>query len=350
MGAWLKREALLSTAALGLALSSLLLGRLPRYDVSDAEVLLVLYALLVLAKGLERHGAVRALASRLEHGRWPGLRLVGLTFFLSMFVTNDVALLAVLPVSLRLHGAALETLAVLEVLAANAGSALSPVGNPQNLFLYWFYGVPPGRFVGAIAPFSLSFLPLLAALAWLWDRRHPVRPAAAVATPDRGVAVYLALLVLFAPVVLHWAPAWLALFVPLAVAFFDREALRVDYALLATFAAFFGLTDNLRAALAPLPLHPHHVFLSAALLSQLISNVPAALLLADFTRDWPALLWGVSVGGFGTLLASLANLISYRLVRQALPERAPAFLLRYHLLGFAFLLLGMGLYRIAGPG
>ncbi|WP_287409057.1 SLC13 family permease [Oceanithermus sp.] len=350
MQAWLKREALLSTAVLGLVASSLLLGRLPRYDVSDVEVLLVLYALLVLAKGLERHGAVRALASRLERGRWPGLRLVGLTFFLSMFVTNDVALLAVLPVSLRLHGAALETLAVLEVLAANAGSALSPVGNPQNLFLYWFYGVPLGRFVGAIAPFSLFFLPLLASLAWLWDRRHPVRPAAPATAPGRGAAVYLVFLVLFVPVVLRWVPAWLALLVPLAVARFDRATLRVDYALLATFAAFFGFTDNLRAALALAPLHPHHVFLGAALLSQLISNVPAALLLADFTRDWPALLWGVSVGGFGTLLASLANLIGYRLVRQGLPERAPAFLLRLHLLGFVFWLLGVGLYRIAGPG
>ncbi len=347
---WLRKEWLLAAAFCGLLLSSLARGGLPRYTPADLEMLLVLYALLLLAKGLELHGAVRMLAERLERGRYPGLRLVGFTFFLSMLVTNDVALLAVLPVSLRLHGAELEMLAVLEVLAANAGSALSPVGNPQNLFLYWFYGVPFARFVAAIAPFSLFFLPLLAVLAWLWDCRHPVRPVGGASAPDKGVAVYLVLLVLFVPVVLRWAPAGLALLIPLVVALMDRAALRVDYALLATFAVFFGLTDNLRELLAAALDHPHHVFLTAAALSQVISNVPAALLLADFTSNWRALLWGVSVGGFGTLLASLANLIGYRLVRAALPDRAAAFLLRYHLLGFAFLLLGAGIYLLAGPG
>jgi Na+/H+ antiporter NhaD/arsenite permease-like protein len=345
--AFAKDEWLLLLALTGLIGTSLALWRIPNYALSDAEILYILLILFIVIRGLQTHGAIAAMSSRLERGRSVGLKLVVGAFFISMLVTNDVTLIALTPLTLLLHFERLEWLIILEILAANAGSALSPFGNPQNLFIYWFYNVPFTTFVATIAPFSLVFLVLLMAGAWLIDMLEgPRTPPAPTITPVAGKRAYLyaAMLVLVVLVVVRVVPLYAGGIVILFAILFDRGSLRVDYALLATFACFFGFTDNLQVVFSNALAHSHHVFLLAALLSQVISNVPTALLLADFTDRWQALLWGVSVGGFGTLVASLANLIGYRIYVREVPERSLGFTARFHLISFTALFIGIGLY------
>jgi len=342
----LKKEWLLTVAGLGLLLTSLYLHRLPTYARSDLEILYILWVLFIITTGLQRHGVLDRVAAHIEQGRWLAARLVAVTFFFSMLVTNDVALLSIVPVTMLLHVEGKVWLVILEALAANAGSALSPFGNPQNLFIYWFYGVPFPAFAAEIAPFALVFLVLLLLGALAFREEGHSTDLHDPAPLPLHAYIYLLALILFILVVLRLLPLFVGLAVIAYALLRDRDSLRVDYALLVTFACFFGFTDNLRTLLAQVLAHPHHVFSLAALLSQLISNVPTALLLADFTDHWPALLWGVSVGGFGNLIASLANLIAYRLyVRQA-QGGGREFLVRFHAVGYLAFLVGVLLYAL----
>lgn len=344
---WAKNEWLLGLSALGLLVTSLALGRVPSYTASDFQVLYILLVLFVITTGLRQHNALAYVAGRLEQGRFLAAKLVLATFFFSMLVTNDVALLSVVPLTVLLHVERKAWLVVLETLAANAGSALSPFGNPQNLFLYWFYDVPLGRFVTTIAPFSAVFLVLLLGGAFL-VRVGNTPPTAARPVPRlHGAAyVYLGALGGFALAIVHVLPLSVGGVVLLYALLADRRSLRVDYALLATFACFFGFTDNLRVLLAGVLARPQHVFLLSALLSQGISNVPAALLVADFTPHWQALLWGVSVGGFGSLVGSLANLIAYRIYTRQAGGESRRFLLQFHLASYAAFFVGAALYAL----
>ncbi|HFD81595.1 MAG TPA: hypothetical protein ENK05_14575 [Gammaproteobacteria bacterium] len=310
---FLLREWLFLGSVAGLVLTSIYRGRIPSYSIGDAEVVFVLGTLFIAVKGLERSGLLAWLSARIEKGRFLALKLVATTFFLSMLVTNDVALVALVPLTLALDVRRRDLLVILEALAANAGSALTPFGNPQNLFIYWFYGLDPAEFIATIAPFSLLFLVLFVLFA-LWIRV----PAVAVSSRSpvlagRRALVYGGLLLTVILTVLRLLPVETGLVVLVYALLFDRGSLRIDYALLFTLVCFFGITDNLKSLLEASLAHSGHIFLFSALSSQLISNVPAALLFADFTDQWRALLWGTSVGGFGGLLGSLANLIAYKL-------------------------------------
>ncbi len=325
--------------------------RLPRWSRDEAEVLALLAALLVTVQGLTLSGLVRRLARRIEAGRWLPLRLVSATWLLSMVVTNDVALLAVVPLTLALHRDDRGNLVMLEVLAANAGSALTPIGNPQNLYLFWHYRLRAGEFVAAIAPFSVLFLAVIAGLTLLASRGSGAAPLGPRRPIDRRAALgWTTLLGIVVLVVVHALPLACLLAVPVAALLLDRRALRIDAGLLLAFACFFGIADDLRVVLAGPLARAGHVFLFSALASQVVSNVPAALLFSEFTADWRALLWGVSVGGFGTLVASLANLIAWRLyVAHPGTRDAGRFTLRLHLAGAAMFLLGLALWGVLGP-
>jgi Na+/H+ antiporter NhaD/arsenite permease-like protein len=339
--AFVKDEWLFLIAALGLVFTSAYLHRVPSYSRSDLEILYILFILFVITNGLQRHGVISGIARKLERGHFVASKMVITTFFLSMFVTNDVALISIVPLTMMLNINNIEWLIVLEALAANAGSALSPFGNPQNLYIYWFYKVPFVEFATTIIPFSALFLLFLLIGALLINSNkinHKYPAQEQLKTP---AYIYLGMLIIFVFAVLRLLPLVIGLGVILYVIIFDRRSMKVDYFLLATFACFFGFTDNLQIILSGVLAHPHHVFLLAVGLSQVISNVPTALLLADFTAHWKSLLWGVSVGGFGTLVASLANLIAYRLYVRQEKQRALPFAKKFHLL--SFLALGMGI-------
>ena len=260
------------------------------------------------------------------------------------FITNDLALLVICPLALELELTHPEIFLSLLAVLANAGSALTPTGNPQNLFIYWFYQPSLREFLKTIAPLSLMVALFGLTLAlFLFPKERGPKKRRERPTLTATLFFPLGLFLVGLALTLGFIPLWVGVFL-LALSFIsNRKNLRVDYLLLATFFCLFGFTDNLRHLLAAKLEEPHHVFWLAATLSQFMSNVPAALLLADFTPNWPALLWGVNVGGFGNLIGSLANLIAYRfyLLRQG---STPRFLFWFHLLGYLFFALGATLY------
>jgi len=346
--AWLAQEWLLASATLGLALSSMLLKRLPRFSGDELEVVFLLWLFFVVVKGLDKSGLLVWVSRHLERGGWLSLKLIVITYFLAALVTNDVALVVVVPLTLAMNTNRKGVLVMLEAFAANAGSMLTPFGNPQNLYLYWHFQVDPLTFVAAIAPLAAFYLALLAATTF-FIKAGPItysyRQAMEV---KREALVYLGLLAALLLVVLRLLPFSFSYVVAAGVLLFGQRALAVDYILLLTFLVFFGLVDNIKLALAPFIEHAGHVFLAAAFSSQIIGNVPAAILLAELTSNWRAVLWGVSVGGFGSPIASFANLIAYRFFTsyQKDPEKRRLFTWRFLLCGYLLFAGGVGVYFV----
>ncbi len=343
---WLLKEWLFFLSLAGVGATSLYLGRLPALGMEDVEILFLLFSLFLTVKGLERSGALLWVSRRMERGPFLAFKLVTLAFFFSMAVTNDAALVVLVPITLALQVEKKGFLVILEALAANAGSALTPFGNPQNLFISWTFHVPPGEFIRAVAPFSLFFLLVLGAVSW-WVRVEG--KGAGAGTPLRvapSAFLYGVFLVLVVLGVVRVLPVHVGWVVVLYVLLFDRPVLGVDYALLGTLLCFFGISGNLKCLLSGSLAETGHVFLMTALSSQVLSNVPAAVLLGKFTLHWKALLWGASVGGFGGLLGSLANLIAYKLYLSTpggKRDRA-AFTAWFFLFTYLAFFLGMGLY------
>ena len=338
--AHLKEEWLFYSSLLFALLSSLIFRHLPRITSDEWRVLFVLFLFLLITNGLKEVGLLSWLAYKGRKGRYLGLKLVLLTGLLSMFTTNDVALMVMVPLSLSLKVDGVERLLILETISANGLSALSPIGNPQNIFIYNKYSLSFFTFVKAIAPFGLLVLFLLVLLSpkELSFKGNAKEPKL---TKEAPLAVFF--FFLFLGVALKFLPLYLGLLPVFYALVLRRELLRVDYFLLGTFLAFFAFTDNLSHGLKLHLSGPLEVFFASSLLSQLISNVPAALTVSEFTENWKALLWGVSVGGFGTLVASLANLITYKLYSAQIKG---GFLLRFHLYNFLFFLLGSLLFLL----
>ncbi len=333
-------------SGVGLLLTSIYTGRVPAYTIQELEVLFILFALFITINGLQHSGIISKLSRSIQQGKSIPARLVIVTFFLSMLVTNDVALIVMVPLSLQLNNRHNDLLVILEVLAANAGSALTPLGNPQNLYIYWFYDLRPSEFIETIAPFSLTFLVILTAATLLI--RAPQKLPKSKKSND-GVAatayIYVFFLCVILLTVLHLLPVSAGMGVVAFALLFDRKSLHIDYSLLLTFIFFFGLSENIRAMLAPEISHPGHIFLFSALASQIMSNVPATLLFAKFTTNWKALLWGTNTGGFGSLFGSFANLIGYRIyIKHENTENSAAFTMKFIIIGYTAFLLSMGLY------
>ena len=296
----------------------------------DLKVLCLLMCLMAVVAGFEGCGAFKWLACRLlsrcKSGRVLSVVLIMLPFFSSMLVTNDVALLTFVPFTLMLMEQigcvnAVIPMLVLQTIAANLGSMATPVGNPQNLYLYGAYELGAGEFFGAMLPLTaVSFVCLLFAAL-------PVLPKAlpefelekeSLQQPKKlcvyGVLFLICLLTVFR--VLHYGI--MTAIVIAAIAMMEPGKLKeLDIALLATFVCFFIVSGNLGRMEAVRnflqTLLERNTLLTAAATSQVISNVPAAVLLSEFTQQWRPLLEGVNIGGLGTPIASLASLITLKL-------------------------------------
>lgn len=335
----------------------------------DWKTLGCLFCVLAVASALRLMGAFdRAARAIIARFRRPGplaLALVLTTAALSCVATNDMTLIMMLPLSAAtLMGANLPRLVapvfVLLSLAANLCGMIVPFGNPQNLYLYSYYGLDLGDFLAAMAlPFALSTAGIVACTWWLCGRTNSSSTSdtrnLAMPMPlgRRRLAAYGLLFALTLLAVFRIVPVAAAVaVVAAALAALDRRALAaVDWGLLATFACFFVFAGNL--ARVPevsawlSPLMADHGLLVSAGLSQIISNVPAAVLLSHFTGAWQPLLVGVNIGGAGTLVGSLASLITlqhFTSVRKifpratALPELSTGrFLALFSVLNFGFL-------------
>lgn len=331
MKAFVKKEAVLCIAFLCAVVSMFLVPPDGGYaDYVDYRVLALLFCLMLVVAGLQDCGLFDLLARRLLAGekrfRFLALALVLLPFFSSMLITNDVSLITFVPFAvlvLELTGrqAQLPYIVTLQTVAANLGSMAMPVGNPQNLFLCSKFGIPMGAFFAAVLPLtavSLVGLVLAAGTTSGDIIRVDFKDAGGIGKPGQ-LKLMLLLFVLCLLSVFHvlpW-PALLAVVIVAAAVFARHLFPRVDYALLCTFVCFFVFSGNLgrigavRTFLTGLM--DWNTVVTSALASQVISNVPAAVLLSTFTEDWKGLLVGTNVGGLGTLIASLASLISFKL-------------------------------------
>ncbi|KHK57051.1 citrate transporter [Burkholderia sp. A9] len=354
---WLMQEPVLTVLALALILVqwlrpqpiAALAGRV------DWQTVVTLAGLLMLTKALELSGCLMWLAHRIVHHvrseRGLAMLLVVFAAALAMWLTNDVALFVVVPlmVSLRkLTPLPFRRLVIAVALAVNAGSVATPLGNPQNLFLWQLSGVSFGRFVVTLGPLAVVMMALLLVLTACAFRAKPLDLSGDVdAVPVQRMHALLAAVLFGAFVLLadahHPVPGLIAVVIALLVA--KRDAvLKIDWLLLLIFVLMFVV---LRSAAALPVVHdviaqthldsPLRVFAAGAVLSQGISNVPAAILLSEFTHDWRALAFGVSVGGFGFAISSLANLIAVRLAKE------PRMWLPFHLVSIPFALASAAL-------
>ena len=306
----------------------------------DLETLGRLACVLAVVGALRSTGLFEMLAARLvrrcRSTRALVCALVGVTALASMFVTNDMALVALLPLSAASMVEArrrdlVAPVFVLQGVAANLCGMLLPFGNPQNIYLSARFDIGLGPFLATMAPPFLLSVALVALGCLVLVPRGRVEVDVAVhAVPGRRVALLAALLALCVAAVLGVVPVWVAfpaVFGCLAAV--DRPSLaRTDWGLIVTFAAFFVFSGNIARIEAVREAFTAWVswgaFVPAAVLSQVISNVPAAVVLAQFTGDWAGLLAGVNVGGAGTPVASLATLIvmtHYGALARSLPAR-----------------------------
>ncbi|MBS5280924.1 MAG: citrate transporter [Butyricicoccus pullicaecorum] len=305
----------------------------------DTRVLILLFCLMAVVSGMQKYGVFDLLAQKLLAGRHAlrtiVLLLTLLPFFTSMAITNDVALITFVPFAILVLGlvgqrALLIPVIVLQTVAANLGSMVTPVGNPQNLFLYASYELSASQFFGVVLPFALVSLVGVAALA-LCRKSCILQVSFAEPkqiTDSKRVTFFGVLFILCLLTVFHVLPdlALLGL-VCLSLLLIDRDIFRrIDYGLLLTFVCFFlfagniGSLDSVRTSLQNIV--SSSPLLASLAASQIISNVPAAVLLRSFTENWQALLLGVNIGGLGTPIASLASLISFRFYAHT-PEAKP---------------------------
>lgn len=359
---FVKQEIVLCVAAVLAVLSMFFVPPDAAYiGYIDLRTLAILFSLMTVMAGLRRQGVFDRLGRTLLAQTGSTLQLVlvlvGLCFFGSMVITNDVSLLTFVPFTfVVLSGLAPDARRALTVpvvcmqtIAANLGSMLTPIGNPQNLYLYGKSGMNIAAFISLMLPYTVVSLLLLVLWAGALCRgqasacscAHLQQPDAAA---DRKI-VHLdaALFVVCLLAVIRVLPYGVAFAVVLLCTLFaDRSTLRcVDYSLLLTFVAFFIFIGNLGRVQAfsdwlQAILTGREVPV-AVLASQVTSNVPAALLLSGFTNKTSALIIGTNLGGLGTLIASMASLISYRQIARELPEEKGRYFKLFTLSNLVFL-------------
>ncbi len=296
----------------------------------DFRTLALLFCLMTVMAGLGRLGVFRIFAMKMLKGvgsvRALTLILSMLCFFSAMLITNDVALITFVPFTveaLKISGKKekLIPIVVLETVAANLGSMLTPIGNPQNLYLFSAFEMSMGEFVSAVLPYTVLSLILVAAFSLLSGKEKTECPAANTGEklPVGKATVYAVLFVISLLTVFKVIPYPVTLAVTVAaVLISDRKTLLgVDYSLLLTFVFLFIFIGNL-GNIPPVSEFLKKIVVGNEVIagvaaSQVFSNVPAALLLSGFTDNAKDLLIGVNLGGLGTLIASMASLISFKL-------------------------------------
>lgn len=358
---FIKREVVLVTACVLAVVSAFFVPPDAEYfGYIDFRTLGILFCLMTVVAGFRGLGVFNVLSQTLlkhvRNVRQLVLLLVLMCFVLSMLVTNDVALLTFVPftfVLLEMTGEESErrwllSAVAMQTIAANLGSMLTPLGNPQNLFLYGKSGMGLSEFVVLMLPYSVVSLALLL-LWWLVKGAKSTAslsvsfPEPAKITGKKRLVMYCALFAVCLLVVLRVIPWWAALAAVLvSVVIADRKTLAaVDYSLLITFVGFFVFIGNMgripafRSVLESVVLG--NETLAAVIASQAISNVPAALLLSEFTADYSALIIGANLGGLGTLIASMASLISFKQLAAKYPERKGRYMLLFTVSNAVFL-------------
>ena len=282
------------------------------------------------------------------------LALVYITFIGSMLIANDMALITFLPLGYFVLSSTgkekyMAFTFIMQNIAANLGGMLTPFGNPQNLYLYSFFEIPTLEFMGImLAPFVFS-IAIITICCLVFVKSEPLEITGEdVKLPKVRTIIYLLLFTLSILIVFRSIPYFIGLIIiPIVILFMDRRALlKVDYPLLLTFVFFFIFAGNMARIDAVRDffsfLLEKNTLIFSTLSCQVISNVPSAILLSQFTNNYRELLLGVNIGGVGTLISSLASLITLREFVSHSPKGTKKYILLFSAFNFGFLILLLG--------
>ena len=326
---FIKRETVFVISAIVAVITSFVVPVDAEYlDYIDYAVLIILFCLMASVAGFKKYGGFDIFSARLlinekRKKHIPAI-MVLMCFFFSMVVTNDVALITFVPLTIYMikdtSSLTLIYVVIMETLAANLGSLITPIGNPQNLFLYHYYHLAIGEFMSTTLPLGAACLVIVVLLLFFvpsaeWEVPKDI----SVKRIDRRKLVFFCVLffVCILAVLKIIGYEWCLIIVAGCLIVWDRGIFAmVDYSLLFTFVNFFVIVGNLTRIESIEVLISNfilgHELLSGVLVSQCISNVPAAIMLAPFTDNFKDLILGVNIGGLGTLIASLASVISFK--------------------------------------
>ncbi len=321
----------------------------------DFKTLSCLFCVLAVVCALKDINFFFVIAHKIVHffktARMSILALVYITFIGSMLIANDMALLTFLPLGFLVLSSTgkqkyMAFTFIMQNIAANLGGMLTPFGNPQNLYLYTKFNIPNGEFMGIMAPPFILSVVLITLCCIIFVKNEPLMISdEKIELNGKRTALYLALFALAIAIVFRGIPYWIGLIIIPAVLFFaDRHALEsVDYPLLFTFVFFFIFAGNMARMDAVRnffsALLSKNTLLFSALSCQCISNVPSAILLSQFTGNYAELLIGVNVGGVGTLIASLASLITFREYVKHDPKSTRRYIAEFSAFNFGFLII-----------
>lgn len=347
---FLKNEIVFTISLIFAVITSLV--SVPKINYIDFKVLGILFNLMVVIAAFEKLKILDKIAvsilAKFNKERQISLVLIFLTFVSSMFITNDVALITFVPLTLiigKKTGWHPIFTIIFQTLAANVGSSLTPMGNPQNLFLYSFYNISPMEFFKVTLPIILIGIFWLVIINYRLKENEINFKLEDVHIENKSQAFIFGMLFIFVILsVFNIVDYKIAFLVTISiVAFIDRDLIKeVDYILLATFICFFIIIGNLShmnsftSNITKFLSSSKNVYFSSILFSQVISNVPSAILLSSFTSQWKEIILGVNIGGMGTLIASLASLISYKFYIKEYGQ-SKKYLIHFH--GYNFISL-----------
>lgn len=330
----------------------------------DLKTLTCLFSVLAVVCALKNIRFFYTLAQKIvqcfKNTRMCVLALVYITFIGSMLIANDMALLTFLPLGYFVLSSTkkekyMAFTFIMQNISANLGGMLTPFGNPQNLYLYSKFNIPTMEFMQImVLPFVLS-IALITLCCFIFVKAEALEISdTKTVLPKCRTFIYLLLFALSIAIVFRGIPYWLGLVIIPAVLFFmDKKALKmVDYPLLLTFVFFFIFAGNMaRIDIVKDTfsyLMSKNTLLVSVLSCQCISNVPSAVLLSQFTGNYSDLLVGVNIGGAGTLIASLASLITYREYTRHYPAKTKDYIKKFSLFNFGFLFILTGTMLVLG--
>ena len=351
---FVKSNAVMLIAALAAIITSFIIPPDEKYiDYFDFKTLTCLFCVLAVVCALRNirffYTMAKAIIRKFKNARLCILALVYITFIGSMLIANDMALLTFLPLGyFVLHTTGKEKYMaftfIMQNIAANLGGMITPFGNPQNLYLYSKFNIPDLEFISIMSiPFAVSIV-LITACCLVFVKSEPLVIEEKAATlPVARTLIYLLLFALSILIVFRFMPYYIGLIIiPIAILILDRNALlQVDYGLLLTFVFFFIFSGNMARIEAVRDffsfLLEKNTLVFSALSCQFISNVPSAILLSQFTNNYKELLLGVNIGGAGTMIASLASLITFREYSKQDPGHTVRYIIKFSAFNFAFL-------------
>ncbi len=319
----------------------------------DLKTLTCLFCVLAVVCALKNirffYMLARKVVQLTKNARMSTLALVYITFIGSMLIANDMALLTFLPLGYIVLSTTgqkkyMAFVFIMQNISANLGGMLTPFGNPQNLYLYTRFEIPTPEFMMIMLPLFLLAVGMITFCCIVFVKPEPLQLTdETIAMSRPRTVLYLALFALAIIIVFRGIPYWIGLIViPAVLIFADRKALKdVDYPLLLTFVFFFIFSGNMSridaVSMFLSGLLEKSTLIVSALSCQVISNVPSAILLSGFTDNYKELLMGVNIGGTGTIIASLASLITFREYLSHNPGKALKYLGKFSVFNFAFL-------------